>query len=87
MTSLKNELKTVKQNLEKNEAERTKISYAALIIRVIGSFLCRKLEGEVNEKLQNIHNQLLQASAEQRESERDRNFKENLSNLQRIFPG
>ncbi|CAG8670941.1 475_t:CDS:10, partial [Acaulospora colombiana] len=54
---LKTDIKGVKQELDKNQAERTKIS---------------KLEGEVNEKLQNIHNQLLQASADQRESERDR---------------
>ncbi|CAG7853227.1 Structural maintenance of chromosomes protein 1 AltName: Full=Chromosome segregation protein smc1; AltName: Full=Cohesin complex subunit psm1 [Serendipita indica DSM 11827] len=72
VTKLKADVKAVKQHLDKNEAERTKIT---------------KLEGEVNEKLQNIHNQLLQASAEQRETERDRSFKENLQNLQRIFPG
>ena len=50
-------------------------------------FVISKLEGEINEKLQNIHSQLFQANAEQRESERDRSFKDNLENLQRIFPG
>ncbi|KAG9048939.1 Structural maintenance of chromosomes protein 1 [Serendipita sp. 407] len=72
VSKLKGNLKGIKQDLEKNEAERTKIS---------------KLEAEANEKLQNIHSQLLQASAEQRETERDRAFKENLANLQRVFPG
>ncbi|KAG8819272.1 Structural maintenance of chromosomes protein 1 [Serendipita sp. 399] len=72
VSKLKGDLKGVKQNLDKNEAERTKIS---------------KLEAEANEKLQDIHAQLLQASAEQRETERDRAFKENLANLQRVFSG
>ncbi len=47
----------------------------------------RRLEAEINEKLQDVHNKLLQAGVDQKESEREAKLKETLSNLQRIFPG
>lgn len=47
----------------------------------------RRLETEINEKLQDVHNKLLQANVDQRESERDARMKETLATLQRIFPG
>ena len=34
-----------------------------------------------------VHNKLLQAGVDQKESEREAKMKETLSNLQRIFPG
>lgn len=49
--------------------------------------LRRKLEQEINEKLVNVHQQLLQAGVDRKESEREAKLKETLSNLQRIFPG
>lgn len=49
--------------------------------------LSRRLETEINEKLQDVHNKLLQANVDQRESERDAKMKETLATLQRIFPG
>lgn len=48
---------------------------------------CRRLETEISEKLQDVHNKLLQANVDQRESERDAKMKETLATLQRIFPG
>ena len=47
----------------------------------------RQLETEINEKLVDIHQKLLQAGVDQKESERETKMKENLANLQRIFPG
>jgi structural maintenance of chromosome 1 len=46
-----------------------------------------KLEQEINEKLVTIHQQLLQAGVDQKQSEREARLKDTLSNLQRIFPG
>lgn len=61
-----------KTELDRQQAERTRIT---------------QLEAETNEKLMDIHEKLLQAGVEQRESERDIKFKETLQNLQRLFPG
>lgn len=47
----------------------------------------RQLERELNEKLAECHEKLLQAGVDRKESERDARLKETLSNLQRIFPG
>ncbi|THH32095.1 hypothetical protein EUX98_g2090 [Antrodiella citrinella] len=66
------DLTKAKQELEAQQAERTKIT---------------QLEAETNEKLVDVHEKLLQAGVEQRESERDVKFKETLLNLQRLFPG
>jgi hypothetical protein len=49
--------------------------------------LCSTQEREANEKLQDVYQKLLQAGADQRESEREAKLKETLANLQRIFPG
>lgn len=46
-----------------------------------------QLEAEINERLQDCHQKLLQAGVDQKESERDAKFKETLASLQRIFPG
>lgn len=46
-----------------------------------------KLEAEINEKLVDVHNKLLQAGVDQKESEREAKMKETLASLQRIFPG
>ncbi len=47
----------------------------------------RRLETEINEKLFDVHQKLLQAGVDQKETEREAKMKENLANLQRIFPG
>ena len=47
----------------------------------------RKLDAEVDEKLQNVYQQLLQAGVDKHESEREARLKETLASLQRIFPG
>ena len=47
----------------------------------------RRTETEINERLQDVHNKLLQAGADRKESEREANLKECFSALQRIFPG
>ena len=49
--------------------------------------LYRQLETEINEKLLDVHNKLLQAGVDQKESEREAKLKETLASLQRIFPG
>lgn len=46
-----------------------------------------KTEAELNEKLTNILNQLMEAKLDQRESEKEQKLKETLSSLKRIFPG
>ncbi|KAK3837924.1 MAG: condensin complex subunit SMC1 [Linnemannia elongata] len=46
-----------------------------------------KTETELNEKLTNILNQLMEAKLDQRESDKEQKLKETLSSLKRIFPG
>jgi hypothetical protein len=46
-----------------------------------------QLEQELNEKLGEIYHQLLQASVDRQESEKEARLKETLTNLSRIFPG
>jgi len=46
-----------------------------------------QLEAEINERLQDCHQKLLQAGVDQKQSERDAKFKETLASLQRILPG
>ena len=46
-----------------------------------------QLEQELNEKLNDIYHQLLQASVDRQESEKEARLKETLTNLSRIFPG
>jgi len=46
-----------------------------------------QLEKEINEKLGEIYHQLLQASVDRQESEKEAKLKETLTNLSRIFPG
>jgi structural maintenance of chromosome 1 len=45
------------------------------------------LEKQVNEKLADTYQKLLQAGVDKHESEREVKMKEIISNLQRIFPG
>ncbi|KAI0726494.1 cohesin complex subunit psm1 [Fomitopsis betulina] len=72
INELKDGLELAKAELEKQQSERTRIA---------------NLEKEINEKLVDVHNKLLQAGVDQKESEREAKMKETLSNLQRIFPG
>ena len=66
------DLAKARQELDNQQAERTRIS---------------RLETEINEKLVDVHNKLLQAGVDQKESEREVRLKETLQSLQRIFPG
>ncbi|KAJ3557591.1 hypothetical protein NM688_g1392 [Phlebia brevispora] len=69
---LNEDLTKARQELDNQQAERTRIT---------------QLETEINEKLVDVHNKLLQAGVDQKETEREAKMKENLANLQRIFPG
>lgn len=66
------ERERIKNQLDQAQAERTRISLR---------------ETEINERLQDIYHQLLQAGVDKRESEREAKLKETLSSLKRIFPG
>ncbi|ODN84648.1 hypothetical protein L202_00553 [Cryptococcus amylolentus CBS 6039] len=46
-----------------------------------------KRETEINERLQNIYHELLQAGVDKRESEREAKLNETLASLKRVFPG
>ncbi|KAF8068609.1 condensin complex subunit SMC1 [Lyophyllum atratum] len=72
ITSLQAELARIRQELENQQSEKTRIS---------------KLEQEADEKLQAVYQQLLQAGVDRNESEREVRLKETLASLQRIFPG
>ncbi|TEB34053.1 condensin complex subunit SMC1 [Coprinellus micaceus] len=72
LASLQAELANAKQELDNQQAERAKIA---------------KLEAEIDEKLQKVFRDLLQAGVDKVESEREAKLKETLGNLQRIFPG
>ncbi|EDR03647.1 condensin complex subunit SMC1 [Laccaria bicolor S238N-H82] len=72
ISSLQANLTSVRQELDNQRAEREKIA---------------KLDAEVDEKLQNVYQQLLQAGVDKHESERETRLKETLASLQRIFPG
>ncbi|KAI0781931.1 cohesin complex subunit psm1 [Abortiporus biennis] len=69
---LAGELQDAKQRTESNQAERNSID---LLLK------------EAQEKLQEVHNNLLQAGVDQKENEREQKLKETISSLQRIFPG
>lgn len=45
------------------------------------------METELNEKLQDAYNKLLQAKVDRRESDREVKLKEALANLRKVFPG
>ncbi|KAF8156010.1 condensin complex subunit SMC1 [Crassisporium funariophilum] len=72
IASLQTELANVRQELDNQQAERSRVS---------------KLQVEADEKLQSVYHQLLQAGVDKHESERETKMKETLSNLQRLFPG
>lgn len=71
-SSLQADLTRAKQEYDKHQSERTRIS---------------RLETETNEKLADVYQRLLQAGVDRTESEREIKLKETLSNLQRVFPG
>ena len=93
VASLQADLNKTRQELHNQEAERARIACVRSFsdchpcLELTKCSLLRKLEAELNEKLQDVHNKLLQAGVDQRESERDARLKETLSTLQRIFPG
>ncbi|KAL5522775.1 hypothetical protein ACEPAG_8793 [Sanghuangporus baumii] len=72
LSSLQSDYSRAKQELNRQQSEFARIS---------------QLETELNEKLTECHEKLLQAGVDRKESERDARLKETLANLQRIFPG
>jgi hypothetical protein len=46
-----------------------------------------RLEAELNARLLEVHQKLMQAGFDQKQTEREAKLKETLANLQRIFPG
>ncbi|KAF7332519.1 Structural maintenance of chromosomes protein [Mycena kentingensis (nom. inval.)] len=72
VSGLQAELTEARQHLASQQSERTKLI---------------QLEKQANEQLQNVLNQLMQAGADRQESEKEAKAKENLANLQRLFPG
>ncbi|EJD42066.1 hypothetical protein AURDEDRAFT_168856 [Auricularia subglabra TFB-10046 SS5] len=72
MATLTEDLGKARSELAKITAERQRIS---------------QLESEANEKLSDIHNKLLQAGVDRRESERELRLKDTLASLQRVSPG
>jgi structural maintenance of chromosome 1 len=70
--SLTAETDRIKIEVERAQEERMRI---------------RKKETEINERLQDVFNKLLQAGVDKQESQRDAKLKETLSNLKRVFPG
>lgn len=69
---LSSDRETVKNELERNQEERVRIS---------------KQETEINERLQDTLNKLLQAGVDKQESQREARLKETLATLKRVFPG
>ncbi|KAL5498941.1 SMC1_1 [Sanghuangporus vaninii] len=72
LSSLQSDYSRAKQELNRQQSEFARIS---------------QLETELNEKLTECHEKLLQAGVDRKESERDARLKETLASLQRIFPG
>lgn len=72
MAEINGELSKARQELENQRSERIRI---------------QQLEAQTNEKLVEVHNKLLQAGVDQRESEREVRLKDTLASLQRLFPG
>nr|GAT51561.1 condensin complex subunit SMC1 [Mycena chlorophos] len=72
VNDLTTELTNARQELANQQSERTKIT---------------QLEKQANEQLQNVFGQLQEAGADRQQSEKEIKAKENLVNLQRLFPG
>ncbi|KAG9099517.1 Structural maintenance of chromosomes protein 1 [Ceratobasidium sp. 370] len=70
--ALQQELKSAKNELDKAQSDRIRIT---------------QLETEINEKLHDVHTKLMQAGVDQQESAKDARLKETLEKLQRVFPG
>lgn len=47
----------------------------------------RRIEIELNEKLQKLHDQLREAAQDSNETAKEAKMKDTLANLQRLFPG
>ncbi|ORY27190.1 hypothetical protein BCR39DRAFT_538898 [Naematelia encephala] len=69
---MNDEKESIKAQLDRAAAERTRISMK---------------ETEINEKLQDTYIKLLQAGVDKRESEREVKLRDAITNLKRIFPG
>lgn len=84
------QLGKVKQQLEERQSERNRIKYEATTLLALRAFLtliCSRLEADLNGRLMEVHQKLMQAGFDQKETEREAKLKETLANLQRIFPG
>jgi structural maintenance of chromosome 1 len=72
VTSLSTQADEIKTEIDRAQEERIRI---------------RQKETEINERLQDVFNKLLQAGVDKSESQREAKLKETLSNLKRVFPG
>jgi structural maintenance of chromosome 1 len=72
VTSLSTQADEIKTEIDRAQEERMRI---------------RQKETEINERLQDVFNKLLQAGVDKSESQREAKLKETLSNLKRVFPG
>ncbi|KAH7103427.1 condensin complex subunit SMC1 [Auriculariales sp. MPI-PUGE-AT-0066] len=71
-TTLSTDLAVAKSELEKLGAERARLA---------------QLEDEAQQKVADVHQKLMQAGVDQKESEREARLKEALASLQRVFSG
>ncbi|EDR02507.1 uncharacterized protein LACBIDRAFT_332296 [Laccaria bicolor S238N-H82] len=82
------DLKTRQENLFdrlRRDADKAQGNFTRdILIRT--NVVNRKLDAEVDEKLQNVYQQLLQSGIDKHESEREARLKKTLASLQRIFP-
>ncbi|WWC89989.1 uncharacterized protein L201_004919 [Kwoniella dendrophila CBS 6074] len=69
---MKEERESIKGKLDHAQAERRRINMR---------------ETEINERLQETYNKLLQAGVDKRETEREAKLKETIASLKRVFPG
>ena len=80
----------MKKQLEDRQTERNRIKYEVTTSTgrvLVLTHNCSRLEADLNGRLLEIHQKLMQAGFDQKETEREAKLKETLANLQRIFPG
>lgn len=88
--SLQSDLANSRQNLDNQQSERARVASVTVFSLSYMLLTCpvfSQLEAELNEKLGEVYNKLMQAGTDQRETEREIRLRETLSALQRIFPG
>jgi hypothetical protein len=88
--TITHDLTKVKKEINDLHARKAQTAYVHLSIssrRETDELSLSQTEAELNEKLKEVMNKLLQAGADKQESERDAKLKETLAVLKRTFPG